>query len=181
MNVELVIEFLKEHGRYRPSPEPVHILDIDFHFDGVLLGPDDHNGLVLVHAVTGNSFSAVSKKLRAFTLALERTASMRTVTLALVGRAPDPDTFAELSRFCRVLVVADESSLVESLASILPLSLPQPLSASDTADAALKAELGDSFSEPFISRLIKAARESEEQVQKTVRSVVDEIAQPRKS
>ena len=181
MNVELVIAFLKDHGRYVPSPEPIHILDIDFHFDGILIGPGTHNGLVLVHGVSGNKFNPIAKKIRAFTLALERSASMRVVTLVLVGQPPDTLIFAELSRLCRVLVVSNESSLGDSLASILPLTLPQPMSASGTADAALRTELGDLHSDPFLSRLIKAARESEEEVQKTMRIAVDEIALPTKS
>ncbi len=181
MNVELVIAFLKLHGQYSVSPEPIHVLEIDFHFDGVLLGPDTHNGLVLVQEVVGKSLSAVSKKIRAFTLALERSESMRVVTLVLVGQVPDPDTFVELSQLCRVVVVSDQEPLGESLASILPLTLPKPLSSSETADEALKSELGPTFSEQFTGRLIKAARDSQQKVQETMRGAVDEIAQPSKS
>lgn len=176
MNIELLITFLKDRGRYKPTFPPLHILDVDFAFDAVLIGPEDHNGLVLVHEVRDSSLGSISNELKALSIALQRTESTRAVTLLLVGDLPMTPPLSELNKLCRVIVVSSEASFEESLASILPLDLPQAIASSESADAALKAEASFDFSDPLISKLLKAAKENETEVQKAMRSTIDEIA-----
>ena len=176
MNFELLTAFLKDKGGYKPTPPPLHILDVDFAFDAVLIGPEDHNGLVLVHEVKNSSLGPISKKLKALSLALERTESTRTVTLLLLGDLPTTPPLSELNKLCRVIVVSSDATLEESLASILPLELPQAMASTESADAALRAEASFDFSDPLIAKLLKAAKENETEVQKAMRSTIDEIA-----
>jgi len=98
------------------------------------------------------------------------------LTLVLLDCKAGVSAYLELNRLCRLFLLQDNDSLDVALASILPLSLPVPITAGNSADATLKDELKDDLTDPFVAKLLRAARDGESEVQKSVRDVVEQLS-----
>lgn len=105
--------------------------------------------------------------------ALDVARSRRPLTLAIVGPRPESEVLTALSRFARVLVVgelADEASLANWLAVLLPLRLPQPTESRDIdALEDLKAS-----ADPLMIELIDSASLGAAAVTERLVSMIEE-------
>jgi hypothetical protein len=176
MNTELIVNELARRG-YRKAPQPLHVADIDFDFDAALTGPNDQDSLTLVLEGDPEKLLAAQRRLRAFAIVLERIGSSRPINVVVLAKHPDPKSLALLEESARVILVEPDVPLEQSLRPLLPLELPQPVDGSVSADSALLDMLG-ARPDTVSSRLIKAARESSEKVQATMRKILQDMAEP---
>jgi hypothetical protein len=178
MTTEEVIEFLKTRGDYTSAAaNSLGLLGMQLSFDAIMIGPGSQDGLLLIERVGDRSLNLLLNKMKALALALERSESARTLTLVLLDCKAGLTGYVELNRLCRLLLLQENDSMEVSLASILPLTLPEPISAVNSADATLKMELDEDYNDPFVVKLLRAARENENEVQKTIRQAIDELSQ----
>ena len=178
MTIESIVEILQLKGHFRQAPKLVHIADADlkFDFDAILVGPGNEGGIVLVLDAADKALGAILRKLKAFSLVLDRSGSMRPMTLVLVTRDPDDPNIAALEEFTRVIVVSPERDTETCLRALLPLHLPKPLKSTESAEAALRDELGDDIRDPLITRLLKAGLKGSTDVESKMREVIDRLA-----
>jgi hypothetical protein len=174
MTADLVVNELTQHG-YRRIPQPLHVSELNFDFAGALSGPGEEQNLTLILEGEGAALIAAQKRLRAFAVVLDRSGSMRPMTVVVLAKNPDADALASLEQLARVVVVPPDEPLSESLYTLLPLHLPEPIAPSVSADAALRLELGGR-PDGVAARLLKAAKESGEKVRLTMHSILKEAS-----
>jgi hypothetical protein len=174
MNTEMIVNELVRRG-YNQVPQPLHVADLDFDFAAALMGPKDQESLTLVLDAEGQSFAAAQRRLQAFALVLDRSGSTRPLNVVVVAKHPDAKGLRALEESARVVVVDPDRPLEESLAPLFPLELPEPIAGSGSSEAALEKAIGNSPGLLSI-RLIKAAQESAERVQLTMRRILHEAS-----
>jgi hypothetical protein len=175
MNTEMIINELVRHG-YQKVPQPLHIADINFDFAGALTGPNNQESLTLVLDGDGQSFAAAQRRLQAFVMVLERTGSTRPINVVVLAKKVDVKAITALEEVARVVLVNPDRPLEKSLNVLMPLKLPEPIASSGSAETALEEELGgrpDAVGE----RLLKAASESADKVESTMRKILQETAE----
>src|SRR5437899_2941670 len=101
MTPGLVVEELIRHG-YKKISQPLHVADLDFDFAGALTGPNDQESLTLV--VDGHALVAAQRRLSAFAIVLDRTGSVRPITVVVVGDDVNSKALASLEKLARVVV-----------------------------------------------------------------------------
>ena len=178
MNIEDVVQFLKERAGYTQAANSLALLGMQLSFDAVLIGPEQHDGLLLIESAAGRGLNLLLNKMKALALALERTDSARTLTLVLLDSEPAIPAYVELNRICRLFILQENIPLEQALASILPLFLPAPVMAGDGAENTLKSELDEEANNPVVMKLIRAARVGEFEVEKSVRETVEDLSKP---
>ena len=102
-----VIELLSRMGGYRPSPELLHVADVEFDFSAALIGPPSHPGLVVLLDEPEVSVGAVIRRLRAFSTVLARSGKRRPITAILLNPEMSPASLEALREVSRVLLVDD--------------------------------------------------------------------------
>jgi hypothetical protein len=172
MTPALVVEELIRHG-YKKISQPLHVADLDFDFAGALTGPNDQDSLTLVVDGRGPALAAARRRLSAFAIVLDRTGSVRPITVVVVGDDVNSKALASLEKLARVVVVTSETSLADSLFTLLPLVLPEPIAADLSADAVLREEL-QGQSDSVTNRLLRAAKNSADRVKTTMRNLIKE-------
>jgi len=172
MTPEMVVEELTRNG-YQKVAQPLHVADLDFDFAGALTGPNEQESLTLVVEGEGAALIAAQRRLRAFAVVLERTGSTRPITVVVVGDNPNSRALTALAELARVVVVRSSTPLTDSLHSLLPLRLPEPITASSSAETALEQELSGR-SDPVIVRLLKAAKENADRVRTAMHVIIKE-------
>jgi hypothetical protein len=115
------------------------------------------------------------RRLRAFAVVLERSGSTRPINVILLSSAPDPASVAALEQLARVIVVQPDQPLADSLHSLLPLRLPEPIAASQSAEKMLHEELARTSS-PFTQRLLQAGKKSATAVEAEMRVALVALA-----
>ena len=170
MTPEMVVAELTRYG-YRRVRQPLHVATVDFDFAGALKGPNGQDSLTLVVDGEGSALVAAQRRLRAFAVVLDRSGSKRPITVVVVGDKPNARALGELEQLARVVVVSSDAPLSESLLSLLPLTLPKPIAASQSAEAVLHEELAGRPN-PVVNRLLKAARNSSDKVRLTMHSII---------
>lgn len=178
MNPDVVVNELVERG-YRKVPQPLHVADIDFDFAGALTGPGDQEHLTLILDGQSGSIAPAQRRLQAFAVVLDRSGSARPISVVVLSNSLDPKALAELEATAHVVVVDPDRPLSESLSSLLPLELPEPIASTGSADAALKEELG-AQPDQVCTRLIRAARESADKVESTMQAILREASEEHK-
>jgi hypothetical protein len=184
MNAESISNLLRSEGRYKLAAQPLRVQDLEFKgdFDAVLEGPNDERGLVLVVDGTALPLSTIQRRLKALSSALTRTRSMRPTTVVLITQQPpDDSSVAELQALSRLIVISAQDNAKDCLRPLLHLKLPQDSKLPQeqvvkSADTILQEELGGQITDPFLSALIKAARKSPSDVERTVREQIDRAA-----
>lgn len=179
MIIHSVVDVLESKGNYHRVPQPLHIADVEFQFqfNAVLRGPGDQGSLVLVSSTIDIPISAVERRIKAFSIILGRSGSMRPITLVLITGNPNEETITALQDLCRVIVVpSDVEDPKGYLRTLLPLDLPDPVKTMESADIALREELGDNINDPLISKLLKAASKGSTEVELAMRELINHAA-----
>lgn len=176
---ESIIEMLKSKNNYRQVPQPLSIADVDFQFDfdAVLEGPDDHCGLVLILNSEKAPLYSVQRKIKAFSIVLARTNSMRPITLVLITEKINDPAIESLEKLCRVITISpNNNDLRTCLRTILPLRLPELVKTRGSTDVTLREELGYDIEDVLISALLKAAQKNSSEVEHTIIEAIDQAA-----
>ncbi|MDR6955510.1 hypothetical protein J2X65_004890 [Ancylobacter sp. 3268] len=129
--VERVAKAL-ETAKFRRMPLPLQIAGLAFDVPAAFVGVPPSPDLVVVGDTTVQSARDLQRTVEGVGRALDVVRSRRPLTLIVVGPRPESKSITALSRYARVLPVgesADEASLGNWLAVLLPLSLPEPVEA----------------------------------------------------
>lgn len=129
--VERVAKML-EAASFERMPIPLHIAGLKFDAAGAFVGVSPSPDLVIVGDTTIQTARDLQRTVEGVARALDVVRSRRPLTLVLVGPRLGSAALAALSRYARVLPVgetADEASLENWLAVLLPLKLPKPVEA----------------------------------------------------
>jgi hypothetical protein len=161
--IERVAEVLVR-AQYRHVPTPLEIaglkIDVSDAFVGTGIAPD----LIVVGDTTRDKPKRLLQMIEGIGRALDMMDSRRPLTLVVVGPRPDSAEISAMSRFARVLPVgelADDDHLLNWLAVLLPLKLPNPREEFSDVVENLLLESGD---DPLIGALLAKADEGAEAV-----------------
>jgi len=113
-------------------PAPLQIGGVTFDAPAAFVGTPPSPDLVVLGDTSVQTARDLQRTVEGVGRALDLMRSRRPLTLVLVGPRPDSKAISALSRYARVLPVgesADEKSLANWLAVLLPLVLPQPVEA----------------------------------------------------
>lgn len=169
MRVDAIANILKEKGNYRRVPPPLHIADVEFAFpfDAFLTGPDDQRGLVLILDQGETTLGLIARKIRALSVALDRTGSNRPISVILISDENETAALAELSEYCRLIVVPTNQDPAPLLRSLLPLTLPAAGVSRKSAEQALRERVEEQEG-ALMDELISGARANSGEVEKIV-------------
>jgi hypothetical protein len=173
-----IAECLETYGNYRSVPQPLHIADVDFDFAGALTGPDAQQALTLILEENADTIGAALRRLRAFTVVLERSGSTRPINVILISEDPNREVVLALEQLARVIVVQPGTEVRDSLYCLLPLHLPQPIEQSQSAEKTFHAEHQKPIS-PIVQRLLRAGKRSASAVEEEMRKALTELAEKR--
>lgn len=182
MITESIVEILQSKGHYHRVPRPLHIVDVNFEFDAVMVGPENQRGLILILSAEDVPLDSVRRRVDTFSEALKITRSMRPITLVLIRQKSDnADNFdnsaiVALEKLGRVILVDPDKPLEASLHSLLSLNPPSTREPVESADDALRAELGNDSEDPVIRKLLKAAQKGRIDVERTLLEEIDRLA-----
>lgn len=129
--VERVARML-EAAQFQRMPIPLHIAGLKFDAPAAFVGVPPSPDLVVVGDTATQKARDLQRTIEGVGRALDVVRSRRPLTLVLVGPRLESAMLAALSRYARVLPVgetADEASLRNWLAVLLPLKLPTPVEA----------------------------------------------------
>lgn len=127
--VERVAKMLKTAEFARMSI-PLRIAGLTFDVPAAFVGASPSPDLVVVGDTTTQTTRDLQRTVEGIGRALDVVRSRRPLTLVLVGPLLESAALASLSRYARILPVgetADEASLKNWLAVLLPLKLPKPV------------------------------------------------------
>jgi hypothetical protein len=121
-----------EAASFTRMPSPLQIAGLTFDAPAAFVGAPPSPDLVVVGDSTVQTAHDLQRTVEGVGRALDVVRSRRPLTLVLVGPRPESKALSALSRHARVLPVgesADEASLDNWLAVLLPLTLPHPVEA----------------------------------------------------
>ena len=170
---------------YERRAEPLRIVNLEFDFEAVFVGPDGHHSLVLVVEVAdmdAGALDTLRRRLDRLSLALTRVDSLRPVTLVLVTDEISSRALDALRPLARVVVVErrDQSrdSVRAALREFSPLD-PGISTPSEAAGHALARNLGALADDPDIQSLRRAAQKGTAEVEAVFADLlIDAIAGP---
>lgn len=161
--IERVAEVLGR-AQYRHVPTPLEIsglkIDVSDAFVGTGIAPD----LIVVGDTTRDKPKRLLQMIEGIGRALDMMDSRRPLTFVIVGPRPSSGEISAMSRFARVLPVGeltDDDHLLNWLAVLLPLKLPNPR---DEFSDVVKTLLQESGDDPLIGALLAKADEGAEAV-----------------
>lgn len=171
--VERVAQLL-EGARYKRMATPLEIGGLEIDASAAFVGTPPSPDLIVVGDTLEQTPRRMQQAIEGVGRALDMMGSRRPLTLVVVGPRPESAALTALSRHARVLPVgelADESSLANWLAVLLPLTLP----AANTgrAEAAIDKLLG-SVEDPFALEFVALAAQGEGPVAARLAALVDE-------
>lgn len=175
--IERIVGLLKEAG-YQPLKTPLMVAKIPFEFAAVLGGAGRSLDLILVIDTVEESGDRIRQKVEAIGRALDVLGSRRPLTAVLVGPRPRSSILEAVGRVCRVLAVGTQSetqsdqSLIDWLAVLLPLSLPQLTDSVADSLGELERHLPDEIGSAAFARLIEAASGGSESVERELARIV---------
>jgi hypothetical protein len=108
------------------------VASVPCEFAALLLGSDRANDLIIIIDTLVDGESRIKQKVEGLSRALDLVASRRPLTVVLVGPPPRSVIMDALARVSRVLSVGTPTGenadrfLADTLAVLLPLSLPDP-------------------------------------------------------
>jgi hypothetical protein len=129
--VERVARVL-EAASFRRMPSPLQIAGVTFDAPAAFVGTPPSPDLVVIGDTSMQTARDLQRTVEGVGRALDVVRSRRPLTLVLVGPRPESKSISALSRYARVLPVgesADDDSLANWLAVLLPLHLPKPVEA----------------------------------------------------
>lgn len=129
--VERVARVL-EAAQFRRRPIPLQIASLEFEVPAAFIGTSPSPDLVVVGDTATQTARELQRMVEGVGRALDVVRSRRPLTLVLVGPRLESTALSALSRYARVLPIgetADDESLANWLAVLLPLKLPKPVEA----------------------------------------------------
>jgi hypothetical protein len=171
--VERVAQVL-EAARFRRMPSPLGIAGLQIEVPGAFLGSEPSPDLVIVCDTVAQTTRQLQQTIEGVGRALDMMSSRRPLTLVLVGPRPDSAALRSLSRYARVLPVgevADDATLQNWLAVLLPLRLPEP---DEERGETASLQLLEKTDDPIARDLVALAREGEAAVAERLHALVDE-------
>ncbi len=154
--IERVADVL-ELAHFRRMPTPIQIAGLEINAPAAFVAQSPSPDLVVIGDTVSQTPRELQQVVEGAGRALDTVGSRRPLTLVVVGPRPDSGVLTALSRHARVLPVgeaADESSLRNWLAVLMPLTMPT-LSGAGQAPASLDA-LGAN-SDPLAQQLLDMA------------------------
>jgi hypothetical protein len=121
-----------EKANFRRISAPLEIAGVTFDAAAAFVGKPPSPDLVVIGDTSVQTYRDLQRIVEGVGRALDVMRSRRPLTVVLVGPRPDSKAITSLSRYARVLPVgvsADDASLSNWLAVLLPLHLPQPTEA----------------------------------------------------
>ena len=171
--VERVAKLL-EAARYKRVPTPLHIGGLEIEASAAFVGEPPSPDLIVVGDTLEQTPRRLQQTIEGIGRALDMMGSRRPLTLVIVGPRPESSALRALSRHARVLPVgelADDSSLANWLAVLLPLKLPE--TKDDRAEAA-NLKLLSGVDDPLVREFVELASQGPEIVSARLAAAVDE-------
>ncbi len=168
-----VLDVLAAAGFHRLDT-PLMIGGSAFDFDAALVATGHAQDLVIVAGGATEHLRA-AEMLSGMNRALDMLESRRSVTLVLLGDPPSREILRRIQDSTRLLVVRDTESAEEirdSLAVLLPLSLPEASSSSAAPLDGLTERLG--ATDPDVEGILDAASSGTEAVREAMRGFIEE-------
>ena len=176
--VARVVDLLTNFG-YFLRVEPVTIGSVTFEFAAVLLGSSHANDLIVVVDTLVDTEARIRQKIEGLSRALDLVCSRRSLTVVLVGPLPRPLITEALARVSRVLMVGTptgenaERLLVDTLAVLLPLTLPNASEAITDPLEEVRKHLTADVDKLALAKLLKAAMMSTSEVEIALCSILE--------
>lgn len=149
-----------EAASFRRMPAPLQIAGVTFDAPAAFVGTPPSPDLVVIGDTSLQTSREIQRTVEGVGRALDVMRSRRPLTLVLVGPRPDSKAISALSRYARVLPVgesADEKSVANWLAVLLPLKLPQPVEARGVDSLKELRSLADTEGQEFITLALDSA------------------------
>lgn len=147
-----------ELAHFRRMPTPIQIAGLEFKAPAAFVAQSPSPDLVVIGDTVSQTPRELQQVVEGAGRALDTVGSRRPLTLVVVGPRPDSGVLTALSRHARVLPVgeaADESSLRNWLAVLMPLKLPTIAGGARHVPASIDA-LG-TISDPLAKSLLEVA------------------------
>lgn len=149
---------------YRRIAPPLQIAGLIFDVAGAFVGVGHSTDLVVIGDMATDGERKVVQQIDGIARALDVMRSHRPLTTVIVGPRPVGKALESLGQVSRILAVeeaADPAELRDRLAILLPLELPDSLSADRDLGAGEELSLPDS---PTAAELVEASKFGEEAV-----------------
>lgn len=173
------ITTMLQRAGYQAIPVPLLIGGLKFEFAAALVGTGYASDLIIVADTAYEEEGRLARKVEGAARALDISRSTRPLTLVVTGPRPSSATVDSLARVCRVLPTgtlssADDSSLKNWLAVLLPLDIPQ----NDVlvADPLNQVKLHASNLDEVMMKLVEAAPLGKQTVREELHRLIDESA-----
>jgi len=169
-----------EDAGYQRIANGLQVGELKFQFPAAFVKANSSAELILVADIASESETQLTRKVDGVARALDIASSTRSLTLVVTGPRPSASALESMGRVCRVLPIGDISGddgdevLMNWLAVLLPLPLPQPESAAGNSLARIHAA-AQSLDETT-RKLINAASLGERAVSKELYSIIDAAA-----
>lgn len=176
MSVQAVVSLLIEDGKYQIISDAIHISELVFRFDAMLIGPGDERGLVIVLDIRTEPLAPLRRRLRSFAQVMQRTGPNRPLTAVLVGSTFTASELHATRSVCRVILVDPQDGIRSSLTPLLPLTLPDPVTHTVSATTLFRTQLAGKIElRPLGSTLLRASERGSDTVRDAVRDRVARI------
>lgn len=155
--IERVADVL-ELAHFRRMPTPIQIAGLEIKAPAAFVAQSPLPDLVVIGDTVSQTPRELQQVVEGAGRALDTVGSRRPLTLVVVGPRPDSGVLTALSRHARVLPVgeaADEGSLRNWLAVLMPLTMPTVASGAGHVPASLES-LG-AKGDPLTKALLDAA------------------------
>ena len=139
-----VTEALEKAG-YQRIANGLQVGALKFQFPAAFVKANNSAELILVADIASESEAQLTRKVEGVARALDIASSTRSLTLVVTGPRPSSTALESLGRVCRVLPTGNISGndgdavLMNWLAVLLPLSLPQSDSQTENSLARIRA------------------------------------------
>lgn len=169
-----------EDAGYQRIANGLQVGELKFQFPAAFVKAKSSAELILVADIASESETQLTRKVDGVARALDIASSTRSLTLVVTGHRPSASALESMGRVCRVLPIGDISGndgdevLMNWLAVLLPLPLPQPESVAGNSLARIHAA-AKSLDETT-RKLINAASLGEHAVSKELYSIIDAAA-----
>lgn len=174
---ERVADLLMSAG-YRRIPSPLQMAGLDFDVAGAFVGVGHSADLVVIGDMAADGERKVLQQIEGIARALDVMRSHRPLTTVIVGPRPVGKILEALAQVGRVLPVGeaiDPQDLIDRLAVLLPLRLPETLYADHDLGAGEVLALPDN---PLAAELVDASKLGEEEVRTRLHAALNAILVP---
>lgn len=163
-----------EAAHFTRMPTPLEIAGLSIPVTSAFVGGGNTQDLVIIGDTVVDTQKKIQQTIEGVGRALDMVQSRRPLTLVVVGPRPESAALGAMARFARVLPigeVADQATIANWLAVLLPLTLPAVKDGVIDVDAVID----EKFQQDALSKsLIDNARHGEEAVGAQFHALVEE-------